>query len=60
MFQEGEHRAEGPEAVIGELPGEPQVILPGLCLTEGEAGNEAKPQSLAEVVNLILKVMGNH
>lgn len=44
MFQADEPRAEGPEAVSRELPGEPQVILPGLRRTEGEARNEAKPQ----------------
>ena len=42
--QEEEHRAEGPEAVSGDRPREPQVILPGLCKTEGEVRNEAKPQ----------------
>ena len=43
-FQEEEHRAEGPEAVSGDMPGEPQVILPGLCKTEGKVRNKAKPQ----------------
>lgn len=44
MFQGEEHRAGGPEAVIRELLGKLQVIVPGLHGIEREARNEARPQ----------------